>query len=154
MMATETCAREPRPDRLPSPAERTAAEQLCQQLQTRMGGDVTLGFVGEEEDKVTAITLPPGLSEQLMELLRHVADGNAVMLLPVHQILTTQQAADILNVSRPFLITLLERAEIDYTLVGRHRRIRAEDVFAYRRQHDQKRAKALSKLANQDAQNI
>lgn len=66
--------------------------------------------------------------------------------------LTTQQAADILNVSRPFLITLLERGEIQHTLVGRHRRIQAEHLFAYKKARDEKRSNASSDLAKMDAE--
>ena len=89
-----------------------------------------------------------------MELLRHIARGDAVTLVPVHEMLTTQQAADILNVSRPFLISLLERGDIQYTTTGRHRRIRAEDLFAYKRKRDGKRSGALSDLAELDAEDM
>jgi excisionase family DNA binding protein len=74
-----------------------------------------------------------------------------VTLVPVTQMLTTQQAADILNVSRPFLISLLEKGEIAYLLVGRHRRIKAETLFAYKQERDHERSDALSELIAADA---
>ncbi|MDF0585085.1 hypothetical protein [Bradyrhizobium yuanmingense] len=73
----------------------------------------------DEHKKPTEITLPPGLSCLLMKLLRHIARGDAVTLVPVHEMLKTQQAADILTVSRPLLISLLERGDMNYTTVGR-----------------------------------
>jgi len=82
-----------------------------------------------------------------MELLRQIVRGDAVSLVPVHEMLTTQQAADNLN-------ALLERGDMNYRMVGRHRRIRAEDLFAYKRVRDKKRSKALSDLAELDAENM
>ena len=89
-----------------------------------------------------------------MELLRHVGRGDAVTLVPVHEMLTTQQAADILNVSRPFLISLLEKGDIPHTTVGRHRRIKAEHLFSYKHARDEKRSKALGDLAELDAEHL
>ncbi|WP_439402795.1 excisionase family DNA-binding protein [Bradyrhizobium sp. DASA03068] len=108
----------------------------------------------DEHKKPTEITLPPSLSCLLMQLLGQIARGDAVSLVPGHEMLTTQPAADNLNVSRPFLISLLERGDMNYRMVGRHRRIRAEDLLAYKRVRDKKRNKALSDLAELDAENM
>lgn len=71
------------------------------------------------------------------------------MLIPIHAELTTQEAADILNVSRPFLIKLIESSEIPCRKVGRHRRIRFEDLMNYKQQIDSARMQALDELASQ-----
>ena len=89
-----------------------------------------------------------------MELLRYIGQGDAVTLVPVSQMLTTQQAADILNVSRPFLVSLLEKGDIPHVTVGRHRRVKADDLFAYKKARDAKRSDALSELAELDAEHL
>ncbi len=75
-------------------------------------------------------------------------------MIPVEAQLTTQQAADLLNVSRPFLVKLLEKNELPFTMTGRHRRVQAKDIFAYKDKRDQKRSEALSVLARMDADEI
>lgn len=140
-------------DRLPSASEKAAANQLRQILASQVDSDFKLRVLNEEQ-KPAEITLSPALSSLLMELLRHIARGDAVTLVPIHEMLTTQQAADILNVSRPFLISLLERGDIPHTMTGRHRRIKAEDLFAYKRVRDEKRGKALADLAEFDAEHM
>jgi excisionase family DNA binding protein len=137
--------------RLPSESEKAAANQLRKILASHATGDATLRVL-DEEKQPAEITLSPALSSLLMELLRHVGKGHAVTLVPVHEMLTTQQAADILNVSRPFLISLLEKGDIQHTTVGRHRRIKAEHLFAYKRARDEKRSKALADLAEADSE--
>jgi excisionase family DNA binding protein len=138
-------------DRLPSPGEQAAANQLRRILASQATHEHSQKLKVTGESEGAEIILTPGLSSLLIELLRHIGKGDAVTLVPVSQMLTTQQAADILNVSRPFLISLLEKEEIPHELVGRHRRIKANDLFAYKKRRDEKRGAALSELAEMDA---
>lgn len=133
---------------LPSSDEQTQAGQLREVIASvRDGGTLTLRHEGES----VPVTLTPALSEVLLSALRPLSRGDAVLLIPMSRMLTTQQAADVLNVSRPFLIKLLERGEMPFETVGRHRRIEARDVFAFKRRRDEERARALSELARIDA---
>jgi excisionase family DNA binding protein len=142
-------------DRLPSAGERAAANQLRQILAAQVAGEAGQKLkVVDEDGRSAELVLAPALSRLLLELLRHVGRGDAVTLVPVSQMLTTQQAADILNVSRPFLIGLLERGDIAFETVGRHRRVKAEDLFAYKRARDARRDQALSDLAGLDGESL
>ena len=142
-------------DRLPSANERAAANQLRQILAAHATSDTDQRLrVLDDTGKAAEIILAPALSGLLMDLLRYIGQGDAVTLVPVSRMLTTQQAADILNVSRPFLVSLLEKGDIDHVTVGRHRRVKAENLFAYKKARDSKRSDALSDLAELDAEHL
>ena len=94
------------------------------------------------------IELPPMVTRLLEVLLEHLAAGRGVSIMPLEAELTTQQAADLLGVSRPFLIKLLEEKAIAYRKVGKHRRVRVADLLAYRDQNNINRSKALDELAS------
>lgn len=140
---------EPLGERLPSKDERIAANQLRRIIAAHSDGDASLKVL--DNQKPVEITLSSGMSKLLLELLRHIGNGNAVTLVPIHEMLTTQQAADLLNVSRPHLIKLLEQKVIEHSMVGRHRRLKADDVFAYKQERDAARATALDELMADDA---
>jgi len=95
------------------------------------------------------VELPAAAVGLLVNLLSAMAEGSTVTLIPIHDELTTQQAADLLGVSRPFLIKQLEQGRIPFRKVGTHRRIRFQDLMQYKKEIDQKRLEALNELTAQ-----
>jgi excisionase family DNA binding protein len=100
-----------------------------------------VGMDGEE------IHLPESVYQILRHAIHQMAAGRAISLVPYDRYLSSQEAADFLNVSRPYLYTLLDGGQIPYIKVGTHRRIRFEDLMAYKQQRDIQRRQALSELA-------
>jgi excisionase family DNA binding protein len=82
------------------------------------------------------VSVPPAAVELLVRILSEMAAGNSVSLIPMHAELTTREAAAVLNVSRPFLISLLESGAIAHRKVGTHRRLRADDLLAFKRRSE------------------
>jgi excisionase family DNA binding protein len=105
-----------------------------------------VGAGGEE----TTFDLPPLVTLMLKDLLQTIADGKAVSLVPVEAEITTQQAANILNVSRPFVIGLVEKGLLPARMVGNQRRLPLQDVLAYKANNRARRREALAELAEQD----
>ncbi|MGI5502748.1 excisionase family DNA-binding protein [Lentzea sp. CA-135723] len=99
----------------------------------------------EENDDV--LVLPRAAVELFAQILAYMAAGHGVSVVPADAELTTQQAADLLNVSRPYLIGLLEAGEIEYRKVGKHRRIKAVSLVEYMRNDDQRRRRAADELS-------
>ena len=130
---------------VPTEADAGLAEEASRILASLVQGDELRVHL----DDGRVLTLPRAAARLLVHLLTEMADGNAVTLIPVHVEMTTQEAADFLNVSRPFLVGLLEANAIPYRKVGTHRRIRFKDVKGYRDRIDAERERTLDELAAQ-----
>lgn len=95
----------------------------------------------------TVVSVPATAFKLLGLILNEMAKGNAIAIFPVHAELTTQQAAELLGVSRPFIVEQLEKGNIPYRKVGTHRRVLFQDLMEYKRSMDHKRLESLDELA-------
>ncbi len=138
--------------RIPSAMEAQQAQEALRLLSSvKQRGPRSLQIAKNKNENV-AVTVPKEAFDLFLEILGHLANGTAVSIVPVHAELTTQQAADMLNVSRPFLVKLLESGAIPHRKVGAHRRVLMADIMAYKQADDDKRKEVLNELAA-EAQN-
>ncbi len=109
--------------------------------------------IGREAGVFEELTVSPHLARALMDTLDAITDNRRNNIAELDNHLTTQQAADLLQVSRPYLIKILESRHIPFVKTGRHRRIRTGDLLAYKARRDSDRNAALTDLAQTDAEN-
>ena len=129
---------------IPTREETELATRASQVLAPKVEAELKIKL-----DDGTELTLPRAATRLLHYLLTQMSLGNAVTLIPIHAELTTQEAADYLNVSRPYLIKLLNAQRIPYHMAGTHRRIRFTDLEAYRKNAEKEREAAMQELAKQ-----
>jgi excisionase family DNA binding protein len=124
--------------------ERGALERIGQALAPKKPGRARLrGPRGEE------MIIPQSLYAVLVQAVKELMNGRAISIVPVTAELTTQQAADMLNVSRPFLVKLVEAGAIRFHKTGTHRRVYLKDLLAYKRKRDEKAQRALGRLVTE-----
>ncbi len=134
----------------PSDVEKALAKESSRQLAPLIQKERTSTSISILEDDLgQRIVVPNVAISLLLEILTQMAQGNAVTLMPYHAELTTQQAADLLNVSRPFLVKLLESGELAHRMVGKHRRVLLQDVMKYKENIDRARNETLNELVAQ-----
>lgn len=132
----------PPPNQQDSEIAREATARIVPFVRTRKPLEVRI----VEAENQEPLVLPAGAVALLKDILEAMAAGHSMTLIPHHAELTTMEAADMLNVSRPYLIKLLEANEIPYHRVGRHRRIRMEDVMDYKERIDRAREAILDQM--------
>lgn len=125
------------------PVERAAAARLAAALGTASSRPA----VRMVDSEGRPIDLPEGLAEVIARAARLLADGHKVTVLPDDEMLTTQAAADRLNISRQYVVRLVDQGVLPSQKVGSHRRLRASDVAAYKANRDTQRDSALDRLA-------
>lgn len=130
---------------VPEPADTELAASALRGLDAALGteGPVRLRLSGQSG----GVEVPRSALAALAQVLESFAHGEGVTVLPSQAELTTQQAADTLNVSRPFLIGLLDAGQIDYRMVGTHRRVKAASLVHYLREDDARRQAAADALS-------
>ena len=138
----------PLPEQLPTESETRMAGESSRLLAACIGhGEAArLRVINGGQD---VIEVPVSALKMLVEILDEMAQGNAVSIVPIHAELTTQEAADFLNVSRPYLVGLLESGLLPFHKVGTHRRVRFKDLMAYREKSQNARRNALDALTKQ-----
>lgn len=129
----------------PSEADAALARESSRLLATRkLGRRASVRLQLNDGDE--AVVVPTAAVRLFLHLLVEMSQGNAVTLIPTHAELTTQQAADLLNVSRPYVVKLLDEGKLPSRAVGRYRKVRFDDLMAYKRRDDEARAKVLDQL--------
>ena len=124
-----------------SKREQPALDKLETLLQNQSKGVAKL--VGPEGEE---IELPESVTQILRQSVDYLVNGQAVSVVAVNKEITTQEAADHLNVSRPYMVKLLESGELPFRKVGKHRRIRFDDLMTYKMQRDTERRQLLAEL--------
>ena len=130
--------------RLPTHEEIASASEAATALANARAEKGVLKIQGEDGE---VFRFAPAIADMMIDLLGHIARGDMVTLVPTSAMLTTQQAADILNVSRPYLSKLLKEGKIPFIPVGSHRRVMHTDLMVYKERRDADRKATLDELA-------
>jgi len=129
-----------------TPSDAALAQVACEQLRELAASDRSLS-IHPAASTAKAIELPAPAVRLLVELLDHMASGRAVTLIPTHAELTTQQVADMLGVSRPFIVKEIEAFRLPARRVGTRRRVMFGDLVQYKQRVDADRQHALDRMA-------
>lgn len=136
---------------MPTPHDIEAALRSSKELASLLpkSGEEDIQFIVKRGKQEFVLVIPAGAVRLLLNILTQMSEGNAVTLIPINAELTTQEAADLLHVSRPFLVRLLEQGDIPYHKVGTHRRIKLTELLAYKKKMEAESRKAREELTRE-----
>lgn len=137
------------PESTPTTTDIRLAQESSQRLSKVVSKGHTLRLAGVD-DGPEPVEIPAAAAQLLVSLLAEMAKGNAVTLIPIHAELTTQRVADLLGVSRPYVVKEIEERRLPGYKVGKHRRVKFEDLIAYKQRMDADRQNALDELSALD----
>lgn len=104
----------------------------------------------EIEETQEKIKIPLNALKLLAQILKVTSQGKPISIVPIATEMTTQAAADLLGCSRPHLVKLLEEGKIPFTKIGKHRRVKFEDVMAYKKRMKAKQQELLINIMKAD----
>jgi len=125
------------------------AEQSINIFKRHIDRQGRLSFQINKDNKKESVVIPAVAARLFEEILIQLSEGNIVAIFPIQKELTTQQAADLLNVSRPYLINLIDQGKISCRKIGTHRRIYAKDILDFKEKDDFQRSSALDELVRE-----
>jgi len=139
------------PDETATDQAAQAVAELSAFLRAHPTPTTRVQLCADDADGETQVIIPAVAFRFFVDVLAELANGNAVTVAPVHAELTTQQAADILNVSRPYLVKLLDDGRIPYRRVGNRRKVMLVDLLDHKRRDDRRRQEILDELTQEAA---
>jgi excisionase family DNA binding protein len=135
----------------PTPQDHSLARASSEALARLLADHDHVNLHGDDTDD-TEISLSANIARLVQQVLEQIAQGQAVVVLPVEKELTTGQAAEIIGVSRPFMIRLLEQGSLPFHMAGTHRRVRLQDALAY--QQEKQRQRGILDELTREAQEL
>ena len=139
------------PDETATEQAAQAVHDLSKFLRAHPTPTARVQLCAEDPAEETKVVIPAVAFRFFVDVLAELANGNAVTMAPVHSELTTQQAADILNVSRPYFVKLLDEKQLPYRRVGNRRKVLLTDLLDYKRRDDRHRQEILDELTREAA---
>lgn len=122
-------------------------EQLRALRNLLLHGEVTV--IGADHQQQS---IPSPVRDVLVRILTHMEEGQAITIIPASHELTSQDAADLLGVSRQYMVRLLEGGKLPFHRAGTHRRVYLQDLMAYKKERDRQRREALDQIAREEVE--
>lgn len=134
----------------PTKRQRLAALESYTRLSSSLNNINRDSVVIEIEETQDKVKLPLKIMQLLASILKETSEGRSISIVPVEAEMTTQAAAEFLGCSRPYIVKLLEKGEIEFTKIGKHRRVKYHDILRYQKKQKYKQRQLLSEIMAED----